>query len=100
MEHCIHLGTSAIVKSVTPTAARNIMKKIKNTLKHVQLGDESFNLEEVNAVLEAAEIAGEDGSDARDDEDDEDFNVGDASGKTLAFVKQVCALWIFNFFPA
>lgn len=98
IEHCIHLGAGAFIKAVAPTAAGNVMKKVKNTLKHVQLGDKSLDLEEVTAVLEAAEATGEDDSDIEDGKDDEDFNVGDASGKILAFVKQVCALWISNFF--
>ena len=100
MEHCIHLGAGAFIKAITPTAAGNVMKKVKNTLKCVQLGDESLDLEEVTAALEAAEATGEDGSDIGDGEDDEDFNADDASGKSLTFVKQVCALWISNFFSS
>ena len=100
MEHCIHLGAGAFINAVTPTAARNVMKKVKNTLKCVQLGDESLDLKEVTAALEAAEATSKDDSDIGDGKDDEDFNVGDASGKILTFVKQVCALWISNFFSS
>jgi hypothetical protein len=69
-----------------------ILKRIRNTLKQAQDGNGNPDLDQVNADLATLELdpSGTGGNLDECDDDDEEFGSGDAIGKALVLVKQVC----------
>ena len=92
MEHAVHVSASKIIESVSPAPSSVILKRIRNTLKQAQDGNENPDLDQVNADLATLELesSGAGGNlDASEFDDDEELGSGDAVGKALALVKQV-----------
>jgi hypothetical protein len=92
MEHAVHLGSEKFVKGVSPTAGNTILRKVQRAFKDAKQGD-TYDTDQLDAGLKGCEnTAGADGGDGDDGEHDEDddFDTGDACGKALALVKQVC----------
>ena len=92
MEHAMHLGSEKFVKGVSPTPRSAILRKVQSAFKNAKLGD-TYDTDQLDAGLKGCEnIAGADGDDGDDGEHDEDddLDTGDACGKALALIKQVC----------
>lgn len=89
MEHTINLAAGCFVTTVSPTSARQLLKKIKAAFKLAQLEGKDVDLDALEADLEDVDVEGDQ---EEDDDDDEEFEVGDTIGKALALVKQVCYL--------
>ena len=93
MEHAVHLSSEKFVKGVSPTAGSAILRKVRRAFKNAQQGETvdinqlDVGLKECEDIMEADE---DDGKYGEDDKDDDDFDTGDACGKALALVKQVC----------
>jgi hypothetical protein len=97
MEHAVHLGSEKFVKGMSPTAGSAILRKVQRAFRDTKQGD-TFDIDQLDVGLKECESIteadGDDGEDGGDDEDgeDDDFNTGDACGKALALVKQVCCM--------
>ena len=93
MEHAVHLGSQKFIKIVSPTTGSAIIRKVRRAVRDAKESD-TFNIDQLDAGLEDCENVA-DGDDCKsgdigDDDDDDDFDTGDACGKALALVKQVC----------
>jgi hypothetical protein len=97
MEHSVHLGAGHFVTKVSPTPAKALVTKIRRTLKHIKL-DDDVDLDRLNDDLQEWDTwkdENEDGTadmnaEGGEDGEDVDYDVGDALGKALALVTQVC----------
>jgi hypothetical protein len=97
MEHSVHLGAGHFVKTVSPTSAKALVTKMRRTLKHIKL-DDDVDLDRLNDDLQEWDTGKDEDEDGTANmnteggEDDEivDYDVGDALGKALALVTQVC----------
>ena len=90
MEHAVHLGSEKFVKGVSPTARNAILRKVQCAFKNAKQG-EMVDIDQLDAECEnIMEADGDDGKYGEDGEDDDEFDTGDACGKALALVKQVC----------
>ncbi|KAF5371935.1 hypothetical protein D9757_011488 [Collybiopsis confluens] len=89
MEHCVHLSAGAVIKEISPTSNRALMKKIRQALFQAEIEGKEVDLDALDCEL--AEMLGPDGDMTGDGEDDDDdvFSVGDTIGKVLAFIKQI-----------
>jgi hypothetical protein len=96
MEHAVHLGSEKFIKVVSPLTGSTILKKVRHVIKNAEMGGGTCDLDQINAGLSECESCdnGEDDPEAADD-GDEEFDVGDACGKALALVKQVCLHLLF-----
>jgi hypothetical protein len=92
MEHAVHLGSEKFVKVVSPSTGSAILKKVRRVIRNAETSDNTYDLNQINAGLNECENCDDGGDDpeAAADDDDEEFDVGDACGKALALVKQVC----------
>lgn len=90
MEHAVHLGSEKFVKGVSPTAGNAILRKVRRAFKNAKQG-EMVDIDQLDVECEnIMEADGDDGKYGEDGEDDDEFDTGDACGKALALVKQVC----------
>ena len=91
MEHAVHLSAGHFIRTVSPTSARALAKKIKKAFRDGELGDDAILV----ADLENDDDDDNDDNDDNDDDGDNaaseagNFTVGDTIGKSLALVKQV-----------
>jgi hypothetical protein len=71
MEHVVHLGTGAFIRALAPTPKAAVLKN-QTSSKDALADDPDENDENLS------------------DEDSDDYTAGDAVGKILALVNQVC----------
>lgn len=88
MEHCLHLAAKHFVEAIAPPSAQALRKKIRTALE--ETGNE-LDLEKLDGILNDDHNS-EGGSeiDEGDESDEDEFTSGDALGKALALVNQVC----------
>jgi len=93
MEHAVHLGSEKFVKGVSPTAGNVILRKVQRAFKNAKQG-KTVNIDQLDTGLKECEnimeADGDDGKYGEDSKDNDDFDTGDACGKALSLVKQVC----------
>ena len=86
----MHLGSEKFVKGVSPTTGSTILRKVQCVFKDAKQGD-MYDTDQLDMGLKSCvNIVGADGGDGDDSEHEEVLDTGDACGKALALVKQVC----------
>ena len=89
MEHTVHLGSQKFVKEVSPTAGSAILRKVRRAFNNAKQGD-TYDFDQLDVGLRGCKH--DDDGDTGDDDESDDFDTGDACGKALALVKQVCVV--------
>jgi hypothetical protein len=106
MEHSLHLAAKHFVEVISPVSLASVRKKATAALNLAREGGH-LNMEELERALFVVDAADNDDEDSNDYstgdgldvDDDPEFTPGDALGKALAFVKQVCVLVFWQFAP-
>jgi hypothetical protein len=87
MEHAVHTGCKHFVAAVAPTPPKTLHKKIRELL------DDACNKGDIDQADVTKVLATLDGGDEDPEPSapaDSEWTAGDAVGKILAFIKQVC----------
>lgn len=99
MEHSVDLSAKTFVQAISPSPARNVLRKIKNALQVTSNVDSNtVNLDELDAHLgnfdfdNNSEDEEDEGDDGNEEALDAEGGPADALGKALLLVKQVCTL--------
>jgi len=80
MEHSIHLGAGHFIAGIAPPSQTQLVKKLRQC--------QTIHTNDSDDYQMPSE---DEGSDRGDEEgDEEEFDVGNAIGKALALVQQVC----------
>jgi hypothetical protein len=87
MEHLVHLTARKVVEGVSPTSSAKLVTKLRNAIKRAQNDDDETDLNKLDVKLTNMDL---DQADDDSDDDADDIDAGDAVGKALALVKQVC----------
>jgi hypothetical protein len=88
MEHSVHLAAGKVVEGMSPTSHAKLVTKLRNAIKRARNEDDETNLDKLDLELANMDL---DQGDADDSDDKEEIDAGDAIGKALALVKQVCS---------
>jgi hypothetical protein len=99
MEHSLHLAAKHFIEVISPVSLASVRKKAAAALNLAREGGH-LNMEELERALFIVDAANNDDEDSNDYstgdgldmDDDPEFMPGDALGKALAFVKQVCCM--------
>jgi hypothetical protein len=87
MEHSVHLAAGKVVEGVSLTSHAKLVTKLRNAIKHTRNEDDETDLDKLNLKLANMDL---NQGDTDDSDDEEEIDAGDAVGKALALVKQVC----------
>jgi hypothetical protein len=96
MEHSLHIACKHFVETVAPASPQSIRKKVRAALKKATGVEGDLDLDKLNNVLASFDLdeledQDPDDPDGEGSDEEAEFTPGDALGKALALVKQVCA---------
>lgn len=86
MEHSVHVASGKVIEGVSPTSHAKLVTKLRNAIKRARNEADETDLDKLDLELANMDLDQGDG----DNSDDEEIDAGDAVGKALALVKQVC----------
>jgi hypothetical protein len=89
MEHSIHLGAGHFIEGVSPMSRSAITKKVQHAPTKNSADHKTHHHGLFDADLAFDEV--DPGGNGSDEDQMEDFDIGDAVGKALALVNQVCS---------
>lgn len=92
MEHSLHIACKHFVEAIAPASPKKIRKKVQVALQKAS-EDGNLDLDKLDNALAMLDLENDgdpEDPDADDSEDEASLKPGDALGKALALVKQVC----------